>query len=134
MRSVVMGLLLVPVLAAWATIAQSSTVVAQATSQSDQLFACQQKINQLNDQLRPLQTKLASLRAERKGVSHSGGEVARFKLANLDQEISQISKQMDGVNGQITAEKKRCDDIAHNKPSNPPAAATTPPPSKPRRP
>jgi len=113
--------------------AESATGTA-AGSQSDQVFQCQQKVRQLSEQARPLQTKLAALRIERKGVSSSGGEVARFKLSNLDQEISQISKQLEGVNGQISSESKRCDDLAH-KPSTPStqAAPTQPAPAAPAR-
>jgi outer membrane murein-binding lipoprotein Lpp len=95
------------------------------SAQSDQLFACQQKVNQLSEQVRPLQSKLASLRAERKGIGASGGEVARFKLANVDQEISQIVKQIDSVNGQITSEKRHCDELA-GKPATPSPPAASP--------
>ena len=107
--------------------AQAESATGTATgSQSDQLFQCQQKVRQLSEQARPLQTKLAGLRVERKGVSSSGGEVARFKLSNLDQEIAQVLKQLDGVNGQIDSENKRCDEITH-KPATPPAQATPAP-------
>lgn len=114
--------------------AQAESATGTTTgSQSDQLFQCQQKVRQLSEQARPLQTKLASLRVERKGVSSSGGEVARFKLSNLDQEIAQVLKQLEGVNGQIESENKRCDEIAH-KPSNPPASSQpAPAPTTPQR-
>lgn len=122
MRIVLIGLLSVCSLGALPAWAQSSTGVAPAP-QSDQQFACQQKVTQLTEQTRPLQTKLSTLRTERRGIGASGGEVARFKLANLDQEISQLSKQLDGVNGQIAAEKKHCDELA-GKPAHAAPAAT----------
>ena len=114
--------------------AQAESATGTTTgSQSDQIFQCQQKVRQLSEQARPLQTKLASLRVERKGVSSSGGEVARFKLSNLDQEISQVLKQLEGVNGQIDSENKRCDDLAH-KPAAPAAqAAPASPPQRNKR-
>lgn len=126
MRNLLIGLLLVSVVEAPSAWAQGSTGVAPS-AQSEQQFACQQKISQLTEQIRPLQSKLAGLRTERKGVSASGGEVARFKLANLDHEISQTSKQLDGVNGQIATEKKRCEDLAGKPPAAPRGSTQTRP-------
>ncbi len=113
--------------------AQAESATGTAGSQSDQVFQCQQKVRQLSEQARPLQTKLAALRIERKGVSSSGGEVARFKLSNIDQEISQVSKQLEGVNSQISSENKRCDELAH-KPSTPSAQAAPTQPAPPAPP
>jgi chromosome segregation ATPase len=110
-------------------LAESST-----GAQSDQVFACQQKVKQLSDEARPLQSKLATLRTERRAVSSSGGEVAQMKLSNLDQEILQITKKLEGVNGQISSETKRCDDLAHKSSgaATPPAAAAPVPAPSPR--
>jgi peptidoglycan hydrolase CwlO-like protein len=128
MRIVPVGLLLI------VTVATSAH--AQTAAQSDQLMACHQKVAQLHEQQRPLKAKLTGLRAERKGVSSSGGEVARFKLANLDQEIAQITKQIDAINLQISAENKRCEDLAAKPkpaPQSPAPPTARPKASKPNR-
>ena len=91
------------------TVAQSSQ---SGASVSGQLETCRQHVIQLQEQARLQQTKLAGLRAERKTIGTSGGEVARFKLANLDQELRELSKQNQSVNAQVDSEKKRCDSLA----------------------
>jgi hypothetical protein len=77
-----------------------------------QLDTCRQNSVQLTEQARVQQTKLVSLRAERKTLGSSGGEMARYKLANLDQELKEHSKQYQSANALAEAEKKRCDAIA----------------------
>ena len=119
--------------AAQAAHAQGSSTAAPAGAQSgdrnaEQVAACHLKVNQLAEQLRPLQAKRTSLWAERKTIGHSGGETAKFKLANLDKELVQVTKQIDGVNGQINSEKKRCDDLA----AKPASGARGEAPAKPR--
>jgi hypothetical protein len=83
-----------------------------SNKQAEQLAACELKIAELSEQIRPLQLKRTGLWSERKTVGHSGGETAKFKLAAVDKELLQITRQLDGVNGQINSEKKRCDDLA----------------------
>jgi seryl-tRNA synthetase len=83
-----------------------------ATSLANQLDTCRQNVIQLTEQARVQQTKLGSLRAERKSLGSSGGEMARYKLANLDQELKEHSKQYQNANAQAEAEKKRCDALA----------------------
>jgi hypothetical protein len=77
-----------------------------------QLETCRQNTVQLTEQARVQQTKLVSLRAERKTLGSSGGEMARYKLANLDQELKEHSKQYQSANALAEAERKRCDTIA----------------------
>ena len=91
------------------------TSVAPPTGQSAlaaQLDTCRQNSIQLAEQARVQQTKLVSLRAKRKTLGSSGGELARYKLANLDQELKEHSKQYQSANALAEAEKKRCDTIA----------------------
>jgi hypothetical protein len=52
------------------------------------------------------------LRTERKTLGVSGGELVRYKLANLDQEIREHSKQNQSINAQIDSETKRCEILA----------------------
>jgi len=77
-----------------------------------QLDTCRQNSIQLTEQARVQQTKLVSLRAERKTLGSSGGEMARYKLANIDQELKEHSKQYQSANALAESEKKRCDTIA----------------------
>lgn len=77
-----------------------------------QLDACRQNSIQLTEQAHVQQGKLVKLRAERKTLGSSGGEMARYKLANLDHELREHSKQYQSANALAEAEKKRCDAIA----------------------
>lgn len=83
-----------------------------AGSLANQLDTCRQHVIQLTEQARIEQTKLVSLRAERKTLGSSGGELARYKLTNLDQELKEHSKQYQNANTQAENEKKRCDMLA----------------------
>ncbi len=103
------------------TFGEASVVYAQGTSAAPssgqpalaaQLDTCRQNTVQLTEQARVQQTKLVSLRAERKTLGSSGGEMARYKLANIDQELKEHSKQYQSASAQAEAEKKRCDTIA----------------------
>jgi hypothetical protein len=85
---------------------------APANSLAGQLDTCRQNVVQLTEQARVQQTKLVSLRAERKTLGTSGGEMARYKLANLDQELKEHSKQYQNASTQAETEKKRCDALA----------------------
>ena len=78
----------------------------------DQLDTCRQNVIQLTEQSRLEQAKLAKLRTDRKTLGASGGEVVRYKLANLDQEIREHSKQNQSLSAQVETESKRCDAIA----------------------
>jgi hypothetical protein len=94
-----------------------STSAAPSSGQSApalaaQLDTCRQNSVQLTEQARVQQTKLVSLRAERKTLGSSGGEMARYKLANLDQELKEHSKQYQSAIALAEGEKKRCDAIA----------------------
>jgi hypothetical protein len=81
-------------------------------SPAEQLQACRQNVVQLDERLRTQQKKLTSLRAERKTIGVSGGEVARFKLTTIDSEIRELSKQSQALLTQIETEGHRCDAIA----------------------
>ncbi|HWP26118.1 MAG TPA: hypothetical protein VNL39_07220 [Xanthobacteraceae bacterium] len=81
-------------------------------SPAEQLEACRQHVTQLDEQLRSRQKKLMSLRNERKTVGLSGGEVAKFKLASLDQEIRDLSRQSEQLIAQIDSEGARCEQLA----------------------
>jgi hypothetical protein len=72
--------------------------------------------------LRARQKKLVSLRNERKTVGLSGGEVAKFKLASLDQEIRELSRQSEQLILQIDSAGARCEQLAA-KMNNRPAPA-----------
>src|SRR5262245_49157168 len=101
---------------------------------SQQVAACNDKVTEISNQLPGLQKKRVGLLAERKTLGTSGGDSARYKLSRLDQEISQLQKQIDGVSTQVTTEKKHCDDLAKPAPArnaNAPASSqsTTPPAS-----
>jgi hypothetical protein len=85
---------------------------AQTSNAATQLETCRQHVIQLTEQSRTQQTQLTKLRAERKAIGVSGGEMARFKLANLDQEIRDLTKQNQSVNVQTESETKRCDGLA----------------------
>ena len=90
-----------------------------STSVAAQVETCRQHVVQLAEQSRTQQTQLTKLRAERKTIGVSGGEMARFKLTNLDQEIRDLVKQNQSVNAQAESETKRCDNIgAKPVPSN----------------
>ena len=123
MSKILGGLFLLAALGgAAAAHAQNSSKAGQTGAQSadkkaELLAACHLKVNQLTEQLRPLHAKRAGFLTERKRVGQSGGETAKYKLSHLDQEIVRITKQIDGVNGQINSEKKRCDDLA-SKPAS----------------
>jgi chromosome segregation ATPase len=91
--------------------AQGSSAPPQA-SLADQLESCRQNVVQLTEQSRGHRTKLASLRAERKTLGVSGGELVRYKLANLDQELRERSKQNQSIIAQIDSENKRCETLA----------------------
>ena len=88
-----------------------------AESVAAQVETCRQHVVELTEQSRKQQTKLTTLRAERKTIGVSGGEVARFKLANLDQELRELTKQNQTVNAQIDSEKKRCDSLGSKAPA-----------------
>lgn len=91
-------------------------------SPAEQLEACRRQVSQLDEQLRARQKKLVSLRNERKTVGLSGGEVAKFKLASLDQEIRELSRQSEQLIAQIDSEGARCEQLAA-KANNRPAPA-----------
>jgi hypothetical protein len=96
-------------------------------SLADQLESCRQHVVQMNEAVNVQQKKLAALRTERKTISVSGGEVARFKLANIDQEIRDLSKQSQATITQIDAEDKRCDSLQAKLSGGGRAAPSTPP-------
>ena len=131
MTRVLLGLLLVSVLHASSARAQNLSASAPAPGQSQQVLVCHDKVAALSTQLSPLQKKRVALWTERKTVGTSGGDLARYKLAQLDQEIAQVQKQIDGVNNQIDSENKRCDDMAAAKPAIVHAVTPTPSPTKP---
>ena len=133
MTRVLLGLLLVSVLHASSGRAQnlSASATAPTLGQSQQVLVCHDKVAALSNQLSPLQKKRVALSTERKTVGTSGGDLARYKLAQLDQEIAQVQKQIDGVNNQIDSENKRCDDMAAAKPAIVHAVTPTPSPAKP---
>ncbi len=81
-------------------------------SPAEQLEACRRQVTQLDEQLRARQKRLVSLRNERKTVGLSGGEVAKFKLASLDQEIRELSRQSEQLISQIDSEGARCEQLA----------------------
>jgi uncharacterized protein (DUF3084 family) len=91
--------------------AQGSSATPQA-GLANQLESCHQNVVQLTEQSRGHRTKLASLRAERKTLGVSGGELVRYKLANLDQELKERSKQNQSTITQIDSETKRCELLA----------------------
>jgi chromosome segregation ATPase len=99
-------------------------------SPADQLEACRQHVTQLDEQLRARQKKLVSLRNERKTVGLSGGEVAKFKLSSLDQEIRELSRQSEQLIAQIDSEGARCEQLAANVKNR----AVSPPPPQQQRP
>jgi hypothetical protein len=108
LRAVVFGIV-------FAALGEAPAVHAQGSSPptlASQLDTCHQNAVQLAEQARVQQTKLVSLRAERKTLGSSGGELARYKLANLDQELKEHSKQYQSANTQAETEKKRCDALA----------------------
>ena len=76
---------------------------------ANQLESCRQNVVQLTEQSRGHQTKLVGLRAERKTVGVSQGEMVRYKLATLDQEIREHSKKNQSLIAQIDSENKRCE-------------------------
>ena len=88
---------------------QSGQAVGSLTNQLD---TCRQHVVQLTEQARVELAKLVGLRAERKTLGSSGGELARYKLTNLDQELKEHSKQYQNANTQVENEKKRCDALA----------------------
>ena len=120
MSKILFGLVLWCVLAvlggAPAAFAQGTSAAPQggqsAPSLVAQLDTCRQNVVQLTEQARVQQTKLVGLRAERKTLGPSGGEMARYKLANLDQELKEHSKQYQNANTLAETEKKRCDALA----------------------
>lgn len=81
-------------------------------SPAEQLAACRQNVTQLDEQLRARQKKLVSLRNERKTVGLSGGEVAKFKLTSLDQEIRELSRESERLIAQLDSEGARCEQLA----------------------
>ena len=97
---------------------------------AEQLEGCRRHVIQLTEESRTNQKKLATLRNERKTLGMAGGEVARFKLANIDQEIREYSKQTQNAITQIESEQKRCDSL-EAKISN---ASKPPPTSQGRKP
>ncbi len=102
-------------------------------SPAEQLEACRRQVTQLDEQLRARQKKLVSLRNERKTVGLSGGEVAKFKLASLDQEIRELSRQSEQLISQIDSEGARCEQLAA-KANNRPAPAQPQQQQQPQRP
>jgi len=142
-----LGLWALAVVGAQAETLSASSASATSTSsasggQNRQVLVCNEKISVLTNQLSPLYQKRLGLWSERKTIGVSGGELANYKLSQLDQQIAVIQKEIDGVNGQIDTEKKRCDDLASAKlpnvltptPSPPPAPAIDRSKHKPRRP
>jgi predicted RNase H-like nuclease (RuvC/YqgF family) len=81
-------------------------------SVAEHIEACRRNVMQLDEQLRARQKKLLSLRNERKSVGLSGGEVAKFKLSSLDQEIRELSRQSEQLIAQIDSENARCEQLA----------------------
>jgi seryl-tRNA synthetase len=79
---------------------------------TEHIEACRRNVMQLDEQLRARQKKLLSLRNERKSVGLSGGEVAKFKLSSLDQEIRELSRQSEQLIAQIDSENARCEQLA----------------------
>ena len=132
MYRVLIGIFIVCTVGASLTHAQL-TAVAPAIAQtgdktSQQVNARQDKVTDLSSQLVPLQKKRTGLWTERKTIGTSGGDSAKYKLANIDQEIAQVTKQIDGVSRQIDTEKKRCEDLTV-KPSTARSNAQEPPPT-----
>lgn len=114
---------------------KASNARAQAVL-ADQIQSCRQHVIQLNEQSRVTQKKLAALRSERKTIGVSGGEMARFKLTNIDQEIRENSRQHQSLITEIDAETKRCDSLEEKLASGnaSPPAPTTKPAAKPKKP
>lgn len=83
-----------------------------SASAAEHIEACRRNVMQLDEQLRARQKKLLSLRNERKSVGLSGGEVAKFKLSSLDQEIRELSRQSEQLIAQIDSENARCEQLA----------------------
>ena len=107
------------------------------TSPAEQLQTCRQNVVQLDEQLRIHHKKLFTLRGERRTIGVSGGEMARFKLATIDQEIRELSKQSQSLLTQIETERNRCDAIAAKIAGGDRSTQTQPPsrtPSNTRRP
>ncbi len=109
--SVLGGAMLAHMPAHIAAHAQGASATPQA-GLANQLESCQQNVVQLTEQSRGQRTKLAGLRAERKTLGVSHGEVVRYKLAILDQEIQEHSKQNQTIIAQIDSENKRCETLA----------------------
>src|SRR5262249_25379647 len=107
--------------------AQNSIAVTQMSTQAgnkaEQAAVCGEKVVQLNEQLHPLHTKRNALWTERKSIGASGGEAAKNKLARIAGELLQVTKQIDGLTGQIDSEKRRCEGRASTTPSSAAASA-----------
>jgi peptidoglycan hydrolase CwlO-like protein len=110
--------------------AWAQTITTSATGKSHQLI-CNEKVTDLTKQLSPLQKQRSALWVERKMTGTSGGDMARYKLSQLDDEITQVQKTIDDVSSKINTEKKRCDGLAFSPSTNPPAPIAIP--EKPKR-
>jgi peptidoglycan hydrolase CwlO-like protein len=138
MYKVLLGCVFACVLGVSSAGAQLSAVAPAAAQSGDkvseQVNACREKVNDLSNQLPPLQKKRSGLWTERKSIGTSGGDSAKYKLTHLDQEIGAVTKQIDGVNRQIEVEQKRCTELTAKPaaaPKNAPLAQQpTPQPTK----
>jgi hypothetical protein len=129
MKKVLLGLLIVLLFGPPGTWAQTTTT--PAAGRSHQTLVCNEKVTELTKQLSPLHNQRSVLWTERKMTGTSGGDMARYKLSRLDQEITQIQKSIDDVSSQINTEKKRCDDLAFSPSTKP--SMPIPIPEKPKR-